>query len=204
MLIIPPMTLWSLNLRHLRAVATISHLGSINAAAKAVNLTQPAITQALGKLEEQLGLPLFVRRHDGMIPTDATALIVPRIDAALAHVASPRVTMGQMRALIAFADTGSYAGAAAATGLAQPSLHRAIGDLSLALKRTLLERRGKGLALTEAGHRTSRAMRLARAEIAAGLSELDALKGRESGVITIGAMPLSRAHILPGTVTAFY
>ncbi|MFM6854215.1 MAG: LysR substrate-binding domain-containing protein, partial [Sphingopyxis sp.] len=26
----------------------------------------------------------------------------------------------------------------------------------------------------------------------------------ESGVITIGAMPLSRAHILPGTVTAFY
>jgi LysR family transcriptional regulator, regulator for genes of the gallate degradation pathway len=122
----------------------------------------------------------------------------------LAHIGSPRVTMAQMRALIAVGDAGSYAGAGAATGLSQPSLHRAIGDLSVALRRVLVERRGKGISLTEAGRRTLRSFRLARAEIAAGLSELSALAGRETGRISIGAMPLSRAHLLPAAVTAFH
>jgi LysR family transcriptional regulator, regulator for genes of the gallate degradation pathway len=83
-------------------------------------------------------------------------------------------------------------------------LHRAIGDLSLALKRELVERRGKGIMLTEQGKRTVRAFRLARAELEAGLTELASLQGVETGRITIGAMPLSRARILPAAVTAFY
>ena len=78
------MSIWHLNLRHLAAVAQIARLGTINAAARAVNLTQPAITQALARLEAQLGLPLFERRHDGMAPTPAAELLVPRIEAALA------------------------------------------------------------------------------------------------------------------------
>jgi LysR family transcriptional regulator, regulator for genes of the gallate degradation pathway len=198
------MSIWHLNLRHLRAMAEIVRLGSISAAAEAVSLTQPAITQALGKLECQLGLTLFDRRPDGMAPTPAAALFAPRIEAALAHIASPRVTMAQMRAATSVADAGSYAGASAATGLAQPSLHRAIADLSVALRRVLVERRGKGIALTEAGKRTVRAFRLARAELDAGLTELEGLKGRETGRITVGAMPLSRARLLPAAVTAFH
>ena len=39
------MDLWTLNLRHLYAMAKIVELGTINAAAGKVNLTQPAITQ---------------------------------------------------------------------------------------------------------------------------------------------------------------
>jgi LysR family transcriptional regulator, regulator for genes of the gallate degradation pathway len=203
-LILLPMLIWSLNLRHLRALASIARLGSISAAAEAINLTQPAITQALAKLETSLGQPLFERRADGMVATPAALLLAPRIESALAHIASQRVTMAQMRALIMLADSGSYTGASAATGLAQPSLHRAIGDLSLALKRVLVERRGKGIMLTEQGNRTVRAFRLARAELEAGLTELASLQGVETGRITIGAMPLSRARILPAAVTTFY
>jgi LysR family transcriptional regulator, regulator for genes of the gallate degradation pathway len=198
------MIIWYLNLRHLRAARDIARLGSINAAAEAVSLTQPAVTQGIAKLEAQLGVPLFERRHDGMEPTMAAQLFVPRIDAALAHIGSTRVTMAQLRALIALGDAGSYVAASVATGLAQPTLHRAVNDLSLALRRTLVERRGKGIALAPGGRAVLRAFRLARAELAAGLSELAEIKGQESGRITIGAMPLSRARILPAAIAAFH
>ena len=198
------MPIWNLNLRHLRALASIARLGSISAAAEAINLTQPAITQALAKLEIQLGQTLFERRANGMVATPAAILIAPRIESALLHIASHRVTMAQMRALIMLADSGSYSAASAYTGLAQPSLHRAIGDLSLALKRVLVERRGKGIMLTEQGRRTVRTFRLARAELEAGLTELASLQGVETGRIAIGAMPLSRARLLPTAVTAFF
>jgi len=198
------MVIWDFNLRHLRAAATISRLGSVSAAADAVHLTQPAITQALARLEGQLGQPLFLRRPDGMEPTPAAMLLVPRIDAAMAQVASQRVTMPQLRALIALADAGSYAAASAQTGLAQPSLHRAIADLSLVLRRDLVERRGRGIALTAQGRRLVRSFRLARAELVAGLSELAALDGVDAGQISVGAMPLSRARLLPSAVAAFH
>lgn len=204
MLIVAEMNISDFNLRHLRAAAAIGHLGSISAAAQAIHISQPAITQGLAKLETIVGQLLFERRTEGMFPTEAGRLFFPRIERALAHIMSPRVTMTQLRALIALADAGGYAAASNVTGLAQPSLHRAVGDLSVVLKRKLVERRGKGVTLTEQGRRTVRRFRLARAELEAGSSELAALLGRETGRITIGAMPLSRARILPAAVAAFH
>jgi LysR family transcriptional regulator, regulator for genes of the gallate degradation pathway len=198
------MDVWLLNLRHLAALAATRQLGSLSAAAHAVSLTQPALTQGLAKLERQFGQKLFERQPDGMAATEAATMLAMRIEAALAHIGSSRVTMAQVRALIAVGDAGSYAGASATTGLAQPSLHRAIGDLTVALRRVLVERRGKGIALTDAGRRTLRGFRLARTELMAGLAEVAVLAGRETGRITIGAMPLSRARLLPAAVTAFH
>lgn len=192
-----------MNLRHLQAIVRIADLGTMNAAAQAVNLTQPAITQALGRIEQLLGIPLFERRHDGMVPTDAADLFVPRIRAALEHLASSHVTMSRMRALLALADSGSYNGASVVTGLSLPSLHRAVNDLSLSLRRALVERRGKAVALTDAGRQMARTFRLARVELEAGLAELEALKGHEIRSIAIGAMPLSRARVLPAAITRF-
>ena len=193
-----------LNLRHLRAVAAIVRLGTISAAAQTVSISQPAITQGLAKLEAQFGVPLFDRQPEGMQPTEAALLLAPRIESALSHVGSPRVTMAQLRALLALAEAGSYARASALTDLAQPTLHRALGDLAIALRRTLVERRGKGISFTDSGRRTIRAFRLARAELLAGLAEIEALVGREVGRVAIGAMPLSRARVLPEAVGAFY
>jgi DNA-binding transcriptional LysR family regulator len=197
------MDLWDMNLRHLAAVAKIAELGTMNAAASAVNLTQPALTQALARIEAALGLPLFERRHDGMVPTDAADLLVPRLRAASDHIASSQVTMSRMRALLALADSGSYKGAAIATGLSLPSLHRAVADLSLSLRRRLVDRRGKAVVLTEAGTALVRAFRLARLELQAGFAEVEALKGHETRRIVIGAMPLSRAKVLPAAVAQF-
>jgi len=197
------MRIWDLNLRHLWAVVEIAELGRMSAAAQAVNLSQPAITQALARIEAALEAPLFERRQDGMIATDSGALLVPRIRAAREHIANPHVTMSRMRAVLALADTGSYTGASALTGLSLPSLHRAVSDLSLSLRRQLVERRGKAVVMTEAGTALARSFRLARVEIEAGLAELDALKGLETRRIVIGAMPLSRAKVLPAAVARF-
>lgn len=196
--------LWQLNLRHLRALSAVTRLGSVSSAAQAVSITQPAITQAVVRLEKLLGLPLFERRPDGMEPTAAARQLSARIDAALAYVGSNRVTMTQLRALLALGEAGSYAAAAALTGLSQPSLHRAVGDLALVLRRSMVERRGRGLAFTDSGRKTLRAFRLARSEFAAGFAEIEALKGAETGRIAIGAMPLSRARVLPAAIAAFY
>jgi len=185
-------------------VAAVVNRGSVSAAAGAVHLTQPAVTQAIARVENLLGLQLFERRTDGMTPLPPARALALRIDAALALIGSRHVTTAQMRAFLAVADSGSYAAAAQRTGLSQPTLHRAIADLSLILRRAQVERRGRGIALTETGRRTARAFRLARGEIEAGLGE--ALGDRESGPqrITVGAMPVSRARVLPAAMARFH
>ncbi|MBZ0214965.1 MAG: LysR family transcriptional regulator, partial [Fimbriimonadaceae bacterium] len=47
------------NLRHLRAFREVAACRSISQASRRVHLSQPAITQAIAKLEDALGLALF-------------------------------------------------------------------------------------------------------------------------------------------------
>ena len=85
-----------------------------------------------------------------------------------------------------------------------PSIHRAVNDLALALRRPLVVRRGKYVVMTETGAQFAREFRLAVVELEAGLSEIEALRGHETRRIAIGAMPLSRARILPLAVARFH
>lgn len=216
------MLLWSLNIRHLRALAAICRLGSVSAAAQAINLSQPAVTQGMARLEQQLGRPLFERRPDGMSSTPAGALLCARVDKAMVYLsagfraargggaiaggfaeADRLVTMAQLRALIALADAGSYISASTATGLSQPSLHRAVRELETASGLTLFVRRGRGVAITDAGRTVVRAFRLVRTELQTGLFEIQALEGPAVGRIAIGAMPLARAKLIPRAVARF-
>ncbi len=198
------MDIWRLNLRHLLALSTTVRLGSLNAAARAVSVSQPAMSQAIRKLENELGTTFFERRPDGMSPTQAAHILAPRIDAALTHISRPWMTSAQARAFLALARRGSYLGAHEETGLSQPALHRAVADLGRGVGKPLVERRGKGVGLTREGRKLARALRLARLELQAGLTELEAMAGKERGLIGIGAMPLSRARILPNALATFH
>lgn len=197
------MNISAFNLRHLRAVVAIADHGSISGAARAVSITQPAISQGLARLESLLGEVLFERRRDGMVVTQAGEIVVSRGAAALEHIRFSRVTMAQMQAFVSLARAGSYVGAAQITGLSQPSLHRAVSDLAIAARRILVDRHGKSVRLTDQGHLMARNFRLAEAELRACLSELAGLRGESSGRIVIGAMPLSRARILPAACASF-
>ncbi|EQB18332.1 LysR substrate-binding domain-containing protein [Sphingobium lactosutens] len=191
------------NIRHLAAMAAIVDQGSVSLAARAVHLTQPAVTQGIAKLESQLGVTLFERQPGGMTALEPALRLKPRIDVALRLIGSNRVTATQIRAFVALARSGSYAAAALATGVAEPSLHRAVSDLGLALGSRLVDRRGRGVMLTRAGTTLAQRLRLALAELRQGLDDLADLKGEEGGRILIGAMPLSRARLLPDAIGRF-
>jgi len=207
---------FDLNLRHLRALESIVARGSMSAAAEAVSLSQPALTQGLAKLERQIGVALFDRRPNGMSATAAGILVAQRARAAFAHLAAAAravsrssnsgfarfeqlMTATQLRAFLALADAGSFTGAAHAAGLSQPALHRAVRDLETLGAAELVERRGRGVALTPAGRRLARGVRLAAVEIAAAIYETGPEPER-AGRLVIGAMPLSRAQLVPVAV----
>jgi len=76
------------NLRHLRALGEIRTHGSLNRAAEAAGLSQPALTQGLGKIERQLGQQLFHRTHDGMAATPAGLALSERAERAFAFLAA--------------------------------------------------------------------------------------------------------------------
>lgn len=197
------MSLDLLNVRHLAAFAATVRHGTVTAAADAIALTQPALTQAIAHLEQRLDCRLFDREPAGMRPTAPALLLAPRAEHALALIGSPRVTSTQVRAFLALARKGSYAEAAEHIGVATASIHRAVADLSLALGERLVERRGRHVSLTRKGEARARSFGLAMAELRSGFAEVAEWQGQSGGRIVIGAMPLSRARWLPRAILAF-
>lgn len=209
---------FDLNLRHLRALSTVFAQGSLSAAARAVSLSQPALTQGLSKLERQLDARLFERHPDGVSATAGGARMAARGAAAFGHLAAATrgaarggrgfarpehlMTATQLAAFRHLADAGSFVAAADASELSQPAIHRAVRDLEQICATPLLERRGRGVVLTAAGKRIARGIRLAASEIAAGILEVGD-EARPGGRIAIGAMPLSRALVLPHAIARF-
>ena len=114
---------------------------------------------------------------DGMSATPEGQLLAERSEAALRHLAAstrrggrgfakPELLMTgtQLRAFLALANAGGFARAAKATSLSQPALHRAVRELEQLCDYPLVERRGRGVALTGQGARLARGVRLAGAE----------------------------------------
>src|SRR4029077_1964424 len=75
-----------LTIRQLRALTAVQKHRSVTAAAKQLNLTQPAVTLQLRNLQALAGLPLIQRTGDGMSLTDGgdhVLALVERIELAL-------------------------------------------------------------------------------------------------------------------------
>lgn len=208
------------NLRHLRAVAAAVRAGSISGAANAVGISQPAVTQAIARMETLIGTKLFDRSPSGVTPTDAAILLGARAEAAAQALAdafgAPRkggigapagaqeaITMAQVTALLALADAGTYSAAAEAVGISQPSLHRAVSDLETVCGTPLAERAGRKVALTKSGERVARAFRLANGELQAAVDELAVLEGRDQGTIRLGVDPGLVERIVPPALARF-
>lgn len=206
---------FSVNLRHLRALPAIAEKGSMNAAAEAIGISQPALAQGLAKLEAHYDAPLFVRAAGGMKPTEAGQQVIERARAvqarlALAMRSLPRgnrrgferaenlLTATQIRALLCLADGGSFLGASRASGTSQPALHRAVRELEAICGVRLAARQGQRVVLTDHGRRLSRHLRVVGAELAAAAQDLAGDQG--TGHIRIGAMPLCRARLLPAAI----
>jgi LysR family transcriptional regulator, regulator for genes of the gallate degradation pathway len=211
------------NLRHLRAFCEVAEHRSITQAAEQVFLSQPAITQAVAKLERQLDSQLFARLSDGMHPTEAGCLYAQRAGRALdlirqgcrealkigsesgnGHQTSVEqmLTATQLNALIAVATARNFSLAAKIVATSQPALHRSARDLESLLKIRLFEKTSQGIELTRAARVLVQQVKLAYAELAQGNAEIAALKGIDNGLIVVGSMPLARHAILPAAINA--
>lgn len=201
------------NLRHVRVFLAVAELGSPTLAAEKCLVSQPAVTQALSKLEHAAGGALFERSRKGFFLTARGAVLrarlrraMSRLDAALAEV-TPRIavtaTASQLQALIAMVEAQNFTLAARQLGLAQPTVHRAITQVEQAAARPLFERTPFGVVATRACRELAQAARLAFSEFDQAEADLAEFDGREVGRIVVGALPLSRSVVLPEAVARF-
>ena len=209
------------NLRRLHAFRHVARLGSISAAARAVHISQPAVTLAIAGLERYFDSPLLVRRSTGVALTKAGEICLDRIERSLSQLrealadttrgesaerianAERLVRSTQLEALDAVVQHGNFSVAARARQLSQPSIHRSARELERLLGVPLFEKTSFGVTPTRAAEELARRARLAFAEIEQARADVHALSGGESGRTVIGAMPLARSYLLAAALLEF-
>jgi DNA-binding transcriptional LysR family regulator len=208
------------NLRHLHTFREVARLGSVSAAARAVHISQPAVTQAITGLERFFGSPLLRRRNTGVALTPAGEICLARIERSMAQLrdalteatrgaavqtldAGRLVRSSQLDALGAVVEHGNFSIAARARGISQPSIHRSARELEKLLGVPLFEKTSFGITPTRDAENLARRARLAFAEIEQARAEVHALNGAESGRTVIGALPLARSYLLPAALLEF-
>ncbi|GAB4272876.1 MAG: LysR family transcriptional regulator [Pararhodobacter sp.] len=202
------------NLRHMRVFLETARTGSVSAAAERCLLSQPAATQAIARLEADLGAQLLVRRTRRFATTPCGALFQARVETALdllrhgaraAQRARKRgqagfdrlVTAAQLRTLIAVANTGSFTVAARTLGLSQPTVHRSARSLEEAAGVPFFRATASGVELTPAAQAFTLGAKLALAEIRQGIEEIGRELGNDRGTFALGSLPLARTTIVP-------
>lgn len=203
----------SRNLRHLRLFAAVADLKSLTLTSERWHISQPAVTQAINKLEREAGGALFERSRHGFFLTPRGEVLLRRVEAAFALLdsvlgeISPRLRMSlsyaQLQALIAVSESENFTLAARRLGLAQPTVHRAVTQIEQEAARSLFERTSFGILPTRLCQALAQAARLAIYEFDQADTELAEFNGGEAGAIVIGAMPLARSGILPQALARF-
>ncbi|MEZ4239721.1 MAG: LysR family transcriptional regulator [Myxococcota bacterium] len=69
-----------MDLAHLRHFHAVAREGGFSAAARALGVAQSTLSEAVRRLEEQLGSTLLLRTRTGVVPTDAGQLLLDRAD----------------------------------------------------------------------------------------------------------------------------
>ena len=75
-----------LNERRLRTASLLAEVHHMPTVAQAMGTSQSAVSQAVSRLENMLGQPLFLRTTHGMLPTDAGRRWIERFERALAEL----------------------------------------------------------------------------------------------------------------------
>lgn len=126
-----------MELRHLRYFVAVASHGSFNRAAETLNITQPPISRQVKDLEEELGVPLFIRGTNSLKLTEAGELfyeeareVLSRVDEAVCRV---RGETGKEILRVGYAPsmtTGIMAAVLAKFQLAAPRVRIELSDLS--------------------------------------------------------------------------
>jgi len=100
-------------------LAAVEH-GSFSAAAEALYIAQPSLSEQIRRLEHSLGVPLFVRTNRKLVLTDAGHLLLPRAQHALAAAKEAEESVRGVRTLT---------GGTVSFGTFSSAQHLLLGDL---------------------------------------------------------------------------
>jgi DNA-binding transcriptional LysR family regulator len=87
------------NLELYRVFYTVAKCGSLTRAAEELYISQPAVSQSIKQLENQLGVPLFDRRHRGMeLSAQGGKIIFAEVERALELLCQAENRLAEMQA----------------------------------------------------------------------------------------------------------
>lgn len=87
----------NLNVRHLEIFRTVVRTGSVSAAARALYVSQPAVTKTLHLLEAELGLTLFQRVKGRLICTPEAEVLLPEVERMFGALETVGQTVEEIR-----------------------------------------------------------------------------------------------------------
>ena len=89
----------NINLDYYKIFRSVVQQGSFSAAAKELFITQPAVSQAVSHLENQLQTKLFTRTKKGAFPTEEGRILFEHISAALQMISAGEEKLERMNNL---------------------------------------------------------------------------------------------------------
>ena len=111
--------------------------------------------------------------------------------------------LSHLRDVVAVAEHGSLRAAARRIGVTQPAITRSIREVEQELGAILFERHARGVRLTEIGAAFMRRASAVHAELRRAREEVEQLKGRNTGEITVSLSTASSLSLMPSAVKAF-
>ena len=108
-----------------------------------------------------------------------------------------------LRDVLAVAEQGSIRAAGRRLGATQPALTRSIREIEQELGVALFERHAKGVRLTEMGHALVRRAEAVQSEVRRAKEEIEQLKGRGTGEVSIGMSTASIMTVMPRAMGDF-
>jgi len=209
------------SIRHFRLFERVAQLQGVRRASEQCHLSQPAVTQALAKLEDQLGVALLERSVNGTSLNQFGLIFYRRVqrlfaqmERALRELGIPtgpdslsrlagHISRSQIRSLIAVAENGTFSEAARALGISQTALQRGARNLERILRKPLYEQTVSGIVATRSAIELARKLKLALREVELGIEELDVAQGHIGGELVVGALLLGGSTLLAASIQEF-
>lgn len=208
-----------INIMQIRAFCMVVERGTVSRASHDLFRTQSAITRSIRDLEHTLALSLFERHSNGMLLTDIGKCILPRAQRALVELNQIPALLNRLqqqddrrredtepiwlfnvRRLQIFLhlyNLNHTQSVANTLGITQPAVSAALKVLGKGAGVALFQRTPKGMMPTPAGREIAANISRALNELRHIPEDIAARQGMLTGTVHVGALPLSRARLLP-------
>lgn len=201
--------------------------GSVSQVAEALGRSQQTISHSIQALEDELGVRLFERTSFGTHPTREAVVLGERVRSAIAHLARAReifcehygsplgppglrvwdfnISNRHIFVFLSLCEQREFRRVAGELNLDVSSVRKSLRVLQAQVGQRLFEQASRGLLIpTEFAERLAGQIKIALAEIRAGLDELMSLGGVIQGEVVVGAAPHARATLLPRIAARLY